>query len=599
MKSRTTDPTPPAMLQPPSDSAPSASAHHPRGAARDLPAGILQLSSSARRSRLIGDVVVDLGFADRDVVDRAVETARNHGKTTGEVLVDTGTITPDQLARVLAERFGVDYVDLTKFAVDTTATTLISSEAARHYNAVPIGFLDERTLLLATADGANVVAIDDIAMMTEYEIHPLVASRTDLAALIAKVARFDDVSAAEEEDDDFEISVADIRDDAEDAPVVKLVHSVIAEAIEIGASDIHLEPEGTELRVYYRIDGVLTSSTTIPRNLARGVISRIKIMANLDIAEKRLPQDGRLALGLQGRMVDVRVASLPLVTGESVVMRILDHGGGIIDLESLGIHSEDSGRLRHALAQPYGLVLVTGPTGSGKTTTLYGSLEVLNTGDRSIITIEDPVEYKMSGIKQIQVHSRIGLGFATGLRSMVRADPDVMMVGEIRDRETAQIAVEAALTGHLVLSTMHTRDAATAAPRLVDMGIEPFLVASAVDCVIAQRLARKLCVECKKPVVIPAEALRNAGLDGDGDLEAFEAVGCGRCGDTGYRGRTGLYEVLTVTDEIRSLIVRGSSGEALRDVALSQGMRTLRMDGFDKVRQGVTSLAETARVAGS
>jgi type IV pilus assembly protein PilB len=436
--------------------------------------------------------------------------------------------------------------------------------------------------------------------MTEYDIHPLVASRTDLTALIAKLTRFDDVSAAEEDsDDELELTVTDVRDDADDAPVVKLVHSVIAEAIEIGASDIHLEPENTELRVYYRIDGVLTSSTTIPRNIARGVISRIKIMANLDIAEKRLPQDGRLALGLQGRMVDVRVATLPLVTGESVVMRVLDHGGGIIDLGSLGIHSEDNERLRHTLAQPYGLVLVTGPTGSGKTTTLYGSLELLNTGDRSIITIEDPVEYKMAGIKQIQVHSRIGLGFATGLRSMVRADPDVMMVGEIRDRETAQIAVEAALTGHLVLSTMHTRDAATAAPRLVDMGIEPFLVASAVDCVVAQRLARKLCVECKKPVVIPAEALRNAGLSGDGDLQAFEAAGCGRCGETGYRGRIGLYEVLTVTDEIRSLIVRGSSGEALREVALRQGMRTLRMDGFDKVRQGVTSLAETARVAGS
>ncbi len=588
------------MLQPPSDPAPGTTIPPPRGKARDLPAGILQLSSSARRSRLIGDVVVDLGFADRDVVDNAVDKARAQGRTTGEVLVDSGTITPDQLARVLAERFGVDYVDLSKFAVDTAATTLISSEAARHYNAVPIGFLDERTLLLATADGANVVAIDDIAMMTEYDIHPLVASRTDLAALIAKLTRFDDVTAAEEEDDELELTISDVRDESDDAPVVKLVHSVIAEAIEIGASDIHLEPENGEMRVYYRIDGVLSPSTTIPRNIARGVISRIKIMSNLDIAEKRMPQDGRLALALQGRMVDVRVACLPLVTGESVVMRVLDHGGGVIELDSLGVHAADLARLRHALGQPYGAILVTGPTGSGKTTTLYGGLEELNTGDRSIITIEDPVEYKMKGIKQLQVHNRIGLTFATGMRSMVRADPDIMMVGEIRDRETAQIAIEAALTGHLVLSTLHTRDAATAAPRLCDMGIEPFLVASAVDCVIAQRLARKLCVECKKAVVVPAEALRNARhAADDGDLEAFEAVGCGRCGETGYRGRIGLYEVMPMSDEIRSLVMRSGSGDAINEVAISQGMRTLRMDGFDKVRQGITSLAEIARVAGS
>ena len=586
------------MLPPSSQTATGATIHPSRGKERDLPPGILQLSSSARRSRLIGDVVVDLGFAERDVVDQAVEKARMQSKTTGEVLVETGAITPDQLARVLAERFGVDYVDLSKFAIDPAATTLISSEAARHYNAVPIGFLDENTLLLATADGANVVAIDDIAMMTDLEIHPLVASRTDLAALIAKLTRFDEVSHAEEEEE-LEVTVTDVRDDSDDAPVVKLVHSVIAEAIEIGASDIHLEPEGGEMRVYYRIDGVLTASSTIPRNIARGVTSRIKIMSNLDIAEKRMPQDGRLALAIQGRMVDVRVATLPLVTGESVVMRILDHGGGVIELDSLGIHGADLARLRHALGQPYGAILVTGPTGSGKTTTLYGALSTLNTGDRSIITIEDPVEYRMSGIKQLQVHSRIGLSFATGMRSMVRADPDVMMVGEIRDRETAQIAVEAALTGHLVLSTLHTRDAATATPRLCDMGIEPFLVASSVDCVVAQRLARKLCVECKKAVVVPHEALVNAGHAADGDLQAFDAQGCGRCGETGYRGRIGLYEILSVSDEIRSLIMRSGSGDAIREVAIEQGMRTLRMDGFDKVVSGITSLAEIARVAGS
>ena len=378
------------------------------------------------------------------------------------------------------------------------------------------------------------------------------------------------------------------------------MHSVIAEAIEIGASDIHLEPEGAEMRVYYRIDGVLTSSTTIPRNIARGVISRIKIMANLDISEKRLPQDGRLALGLQGRMVDVRVATLPLVTGESVVMRVLDHGGGVIQLDALGLREQEITKLRHAIAQPYGAILVTGPTGSGKTTTLYGALTELNKGNRSILTIEDPVEYRVEGIKQMQVNTKAGMHFASGLRSMMRADPDVIMVGEIRDRETAQIAVEAALTGHLVLSTLHTRDAPTAIVRLDDMGIEPFLVASAIDCVIAQRLARTLCVNCKEETLLDGDMLRGAGYaDVTDDIPAFSSVGCSRCAHTGYRGRTGIYEVMTVNEEIRSLVMRNASGDAIAAAAIAGGMRPLKDDGLAKVRSGATSLAEVARVAGS
>ena len=531
----------------------------PAARSRDaMPPGIIPLSRHGRLPRLIGDVVVDLGFADRDAVEHAVAAARAQARSTGELLVETGALTPDQLARVLAERFGVDYVDLEEFPFDHTAARLLAADAARQYDAVPIGFLDERTLLLATADPANVVAIDDIAMMTGLDIHPLVASRTELSALIAKLSRLDDVAEATEAEPVAQpaagdAAVTDVRAEDEEAPVIKLVHSIVAEAVELGASDIHFDPEGSEMRVHYRIDGVLTPSSTIPLKMVRGVVSRVKIMSSLDISERRVPQDGRLSLSVAGRTVDVRVVTLPLVQGESVVMRILDRGtGDVIALDALGLQTEELDRLRHSVAQPYGAVLVTGPTGSGKTTTLYGAIRLLNTGERSIVTIEDPVEYRIDGIKQLQVNTKVGVGFPEGLRSMVRADPDVIMVGEIRDRQTAQIAIEAALTGHLVLSTLHTRDAPTAVARLADMGIERFLVASAIDCVVAQRLARTLCPNCKRETVIPADVLTENGFHAAVDAEAYEPVGCGRCGGTGYRGRVGLFEVMPVDEELRS-----------------------------------------------
>jgi type IV pilus assembly protein PilB len=395
------------------------------------------------------------------------------------------------------------------------------------------------------------------------------------------------------------VAAVDLREADDEAPIIKLVHSVIAEAIDLGASDIHFAPEGEGMQVYYRIDGVLTRSSVVHRGMVRSVVSRIKIMSNLDISEKRLPQDGRLSLTVQGRPVDVRIVTLPLVTGESVVMRVLDHGGGVIELDALGMREQEIALLRRAIAQPYGAILVTGPTGSGKTTTLYGALSEVNRGDRSILTIEDPVEYRVEGIKQMQVNPKIGMHFASGLRSMMRADPDVIMVGEIRDRETAQIAVEAALTGHLVLSTLHTRDAPTALVRLDDMGIEPFLVASAIDAVIAQRLARTLCTSCRAEATLTSEMLRAAGFEGAEEIDGYEPVGCGRCGNTGYRGRVGLYEVMVVNEEIRSLVMRESSGDAITAAALAGGMRPLRDDGLSKVRAGLTSLAEVARVAGS
>ncbi len=565
----------------------------------DLPKGIVPSGRPTGRSRLIGEIVVDLGLASRDDVEAAVQQARAEGRSTGEMLVARQTLTSDELARVLAERFGVDYVDLGVFSVDMNAAHLIAADAARRYEAVPIGYLDERTLLLATADPGNIVAFDDITMKTGLDVRPVVASREDLGVLIAKLSRLDDVAEAEAGLEDEDITV-ELRDADDEAPIIKLVHALIAEAIELGASDIHFSPEGDGLQIYYRVDGVLATASVVPKAMTRGVVSRIKIMSNLDISERRVPQDGRLSLTVQGRPVDVRVVTLPLVSGESVVMRILDHGGGVIELDGLGLRDGEIGRLRHAIAQPYGAILVTGPTGSGKTTTLYGALTELNQGDRSILTIEDPVEYRIDGIKQLQVNPKAGMHFASGLRSMMRADPDVIMVGEIRDRETAQIAVEAALTGHLVLSTLHTRDAPTALVRLDDMGIEPFLVASAIDCVIAQRLARTLCTNCKEETLLDGETLRAAGYaDITDDIPAFSAVGCTRCGNTGYRGRTGIYEVMTVNEEIRSLVMREGAADAILAAAIAGGMRPLKDDGLAKVRAGATSLAEVARVAGS
>jgi type IV pilus assembly protein PilB len=381
--------------------------------------------------------------------------------------------------------------------------------------------------------------------------------------------------------------------------VVKLVNSLVAQGVDQGASDIHFEPVAGELVVRYRIDGVLAEATRIPRKLVAGVVSRIKIMSELDIAERRIPQDGRTALNIDGRKVDVRVATLPLVGGEGAVLRILDKEGTVIDLDRLGMVQPERDRFVEAFSRAHGAVLVTGPTGSGKSTSLYGALNQLHTPEKNIITIEDPVEYELAGVKQMQVNPKAGLSFANGLRSMMRADPDIIMVGEIRDRETAQIAIESALTGHLVLSTLHTNDAPGAVTRLIEMGIEPFLVGSAVDCVVAQRLARLLCEECKKRVTLPAEVMRANGFNVGLDLECYEPVGCARCGGSGYKGRVGLYEVMWVSETIRSLAVAREPAETIAHAAVHEGMMRLREDGLEKVRRGLTSIAEIARVAGS
>ncbi len=393
--------------------------------------------------------------------------------------------------------------------------------------------------------------------------------------------------------------VVDLRETADDAPVVKLVNQIVAQAVEQGASDIHLAPDGNELRVRFRVDGVLHDATTVPRRMAGGAISRVKIMAEMNIAERRLPQDGRVGLTVDGRHIDLRVVTLPSVHGEAIVMRVLDKESVVTSLDKLGFCDTDRNRFERACHETHGAVLVTGPTGSGKSTTLYAALQMLNTPEKNIITVEDPVEYEMEGLTQLQVAAKHGLTFAAGLRSMVRADPDVIMVGEIRDAETARIAIESALTGHLVLSTLHTNDAPSAITRLIEMGIEPFLVASALDCVVAQRLARMLCPNCKQRAIVSAEVLRENGYKALVDLEAYEPVGCRRCGGSGYRGRLGLYEVMSVTAEVRSLALERRSAEEMREVAVRQGMRRLRDDGLEKVKQGRTSIAEIARVIGS
>ncbi len=561
--------------------------------------GVTKPSAKGSSQRFLTDVIVSMGLASQRQVDEALDQSRTSGTTPESVLLQTGAITQDSLARALAERYGLDHLDLGIFTVDMSAANLVSTAVAKRYQAVPVAFADKRTLLVAMADPSNVLAVDDIAIMTGYEIRVAVAPAEDIAALVSRLDRLEDVVGETSFEEAEEDELVALHETSEDAPVIKLVNQLVAQAVEQGASDMHLAPDGKEMRVRFRIDGVLQDITTVPRKLSAGVVSRIKIMAELNIAEKRLPQDGRVGLVVDGRHVDLRVVTLPSVHGEGVVMRVLDKASVVVELDKLGMADPERERFEHACQETHGAVLVTGPTGSGKSTTLYAALKLLNTSEKNIITVEDPVEYEMAGLTQVQVATKQGLTFAMGLRAMVRADPDIIMVGEIRDRETAQIAVESALTGHLVLSTLHTNDAPSAITRLIEMGIEPFLVASALDCVVAQRLARMLCPNCKRRTIIPAKVLQESGYKARVELEAYEPVGCRRCAGSGYRGRVGLYEVMKMSPEIQNLALERRPAEAIRDVAVEQGMTRLRDDGLQKVREGRTSISEIARVIGS
>jgi type IV pilus assembly protein PilB len=548
-------------------------------------------------SRLVTDALVELEFAAADRVQAAIEEGKAERRAPEQVLLEAGVITGEQLSRAVAQRFGLQHADLSIYKTDVAALNLISPPAARRLGSVPIGFDDGGHLLVAMSDPSNVLALDDLKLMTGHEVLPVVAAIDDIHGLIGRMSKLDDaVAAAVKQGEDEIDEVAEVRETADDAPVIKLVNSIIAQGVEDGASDIHFEPEGRDMRVRFRVDGVLRESTHIPRRMVAGTVSRVKIMANLDIAEKRVPQDGRVSLTVEGHAIDLRIVTMPHVHGEGLVMRILDKTQALIGLDQLGMSSQGEMMFEDGFRRSYGAVLVTGPTGSGKSTTLYAALNEINEPERNIITIEDPVEYQLGGVNQLQVNLKAGLTFATGLRAMLRADPDVIMVGEIRDAETAKIAVESALTGHLVLSTLHTNDAPSSITRLTEMGIEPFLTASAVCTVVAQRLVRQLCTYCKQRTLLSVSSLERAGFNVAFDLEAYDPVGCSRCGGSGYKGRTGLYEVMVMTEEIRDLTVERSSADDIRKVAVSQGMRPLRADGFEKVKNGVTSIAEVARV---
>jgi type IV pilus assembly protein PilB len=549
----------------------------------------------------LGDILLDSGLVSRDQLMEAYDEHQRLGRSLGRVLVDRGVLTESQLVAALAQQIGLRFVDLTDFAVDGSAVGRVPDAVCRRHTALPIGYEDGK-LLVAMADPANVFAIDDIRSLTGLEVKPLVATRADVIAAINRYHRsdtdFDELTmsldATEESED-----LSKVKEVTEDAPIVKFVNLLITQAIQDRASDIHIEPAEKDMRVRFRIDGVLHEVMRSPKNIQSGVISRLKIMAEINIAERRIPQDGRLSVNANGKKIDLRVATLPTVWGEKVVMRVLDNTTASLNLADLGFSDGNFERYSLSFTKPYGMILVTGPTGSGKSTTLYATLNIVSTPEKNVITVEDPVEYRLAGINQVQTNAKAGLTFAAALRSILRCDPDIVLLGEIRDHETAQIAIEAALTGHLVLSTLHTNDAPSAISRLMEMGIEPFLVASALDCVLAQRLARRLCTKCKEEYTPTAESLITARVPWDQSQPLptlFRAVGCSACSKTGYKGRLALHEVMNVSESIERLAVERASGDQIGKVARAEGMTTLRDDGMAKVLMGVTSLEEILRV---
>jgi type IV pilus assembly protein PilB len=549
----------------------------------------------------LGDILLEDGLVTQQQLFDAYDEHQRAGRALGRVLVDRGVLTESQLVAALAQQIGMRFVDLTEFPVDGAALSSIPQAVARRYNAMPIGYEDGR-LLVAMSDPANVFAIDDIRSITGVEVKPVVATKSDVTSAINRYYRadsdLDELTVALDQEDQ-ETDISGLKEVVEDAPIVKFVNLLITQAINDRASDIHLEPNERDLRVRFRIDGVLHEIMRSPRNIQAGVISRLKIMADINIAERRVPQDGRLSVTVGGKKIDLRVATLPTVWGEKVVMRVLDNSTAMLRLSDLGFSDRNFLRYQESFTKPYGMILVTGPTGSGKSTTLYATLNIVSKPEINVITVEDPVEYRISGINQVQTNPKAGLTFATALRSILRSDPDVVLIGEVRDHETALISVEAALTGHLVLSSLHTNDAPSAVTRLVEMGIEPFLVGSALDCVLAQRLARRLCEKCKEPYTPEPEVLRSSGYpwqDGEPLPTLYRTVGCSACAKTGYRGRLALHEVMAVSEEIERLTVERASAVDIARVATEQGMQSLKLDGMEKVRDGITSLEEILRV---
>jgi type IV pilus assembly protein PilB len=573
------------------------------------------------KKKMLGEMLVAGGLIQDDQLKRALDEQRKRGGKLGEILVALGFISEHNIATFLGRQLHLPFIEIEKQLIDADSVKLISGDMARRITAIPL-YKDKEALVVAMADPLNIFGIDDIRKSTNREIRPVVATRTDILKAIDRyysMSQSIEAAAMEFAGEKAAGVGGEIAAPmAEDAPVVKLVSMVIAQAILDRASDIHIDPEGDHITIRYRVDGVLFEVRTLSREMHGPIVSRIKIMANMDISEKRIPQDGRFqakitrgdagpvvtavfherkALRMVGDVtVDIRVSTLPVIQGETVVMRILDRSQIILNLEGLNLSPDIFDRYRRLIARPYGMILVTGPTGSGKTTTLYASINSLDRKSSNIVTVEDPVEYQMMGVNQMQVNPKAGTTFASGLRSILRQDPDVIMVGEIRDRETAEIAIQAALTGHLVLATLHTNDASGAATRLIEMGIEPFLIASSTIGIMAQRLARKICGNCKKPYTASPEILRSVGIAPGGVTTFFRGEGCPACKNSGYQGRVGLFELMETNETMRALIVAKAASSSLKSAAVQSGFKTMREDGLRKAAAGMTTLEEVLRV---
>lgn len=550
------------------------------------------------RKRL-GDLLLEAGLITPEQLDKALNVQKKTGERLGKVLINLGYITEDSMIEVLEFQLGVPHIDLRSIQPNPEAAAAIPASLAERYQVIPIK-KEGRKLTLAMVDPTNFYAIDDVRMVSGCEVEPVIAAEKEIVRAISEtygvkelVEKAVNKLRPEDTGNIVEVTTSD------DAPVVSIVNSLISQAVKERASDIHIEPQEKHLRVRFRVDGVLREVVTFPRHVHAAIVSRIKIMSEMDIAEKRVPQDGRIKVQEAGRDIDIRVSTLPTILGEKVVMRLLDKRAVILDINKLGFSPANLKRYRQMYSQSYGMILITGPTGSGKTTTLYSTLTEINSPGQNIITVEDPVEYRLDGINQVQVNYKAGLTFASGLRSILRQDPNIVMVGEIRDAETADIAIRAALTGHLVFTTLHTNDAPGAITRLIDMGVEPFLVASSVLGVVAQRLVRVICPDCKKPYSPEAESperLFLGYLPGQ-EITLYRGAGCPRCSHTGYRGRVAIHEVMKVSPSLRELINRRTSSDELAAVAKQEGMHTMRQDGIDKALAGITTIEEVMRVA--
>ncbi|MEM8994857.1 MAG: type IV-A pilus assembly ATPase PilB [Acidobacteriota bacterium] len=565
----------------------------------------------------LGDLLVKAGKISTDQLREALTKQREEGGRIGTNLIKMGLISEPELVEFLSKHFRVSAINLAQVAIDESVVKLIPADVARKYTIMPVSKAGAK-VTIAMLDPSNVFAMDDIKFMTGYNVEPVIASESAIRAAIERyygathalelkkvMEELDEDPMGEElevlDDEPEEFDLDQLEDESDEAPVVRLVNIILTDAIKRGASDIHIEPYEKKYRCRYRIDGILYEVMHPPLRLREAITSRIKIMAKLDIAEKRLPQDGRIKIKTKidnkDKELDYRVSCLPTIFGEKIVLRLLDKDKLMLDMTKLGFEPESLRWFEHAISQPYGMVLVTGPTGSGKTNTLYSALSNVNTPETNIMTAEDPVEFNLPGINQVQMKESIGLNFAAALRSFLRQDPNTVLVGEIRDFETAEVAIKAALTGHLVLSTLHTNDAPSTINRLMNMGIEPFLVATSVNLVVAQRLVRRVCKFCKEPYEVnPAELVQIGFSEREArTLKLFKGRGCEQCGDTGYKGRVGLYEVMRVDDDVRDLILSGASSIELREKAVENGMITLRGSGLQKIRDGMTSIEEVAR----